>query len=64
MAMGAIRKACELEPMNVVYLKLAGELFQLGGLTLRAEKFYNQALQWGGSDADIEQALAELKKPG
>lgn len=63
-AMSAIRKACELEPMNAVYLKLAGKLFRLGGLTLRAEKFYNQALEWGGPDADIEQALAEIKKPG
>ena len=63
-AMSAIRKACELEPMNASYLKLAGELFKLGGLTLRAEKFYNQALKWGGSDAEIEQALAQFKKPG
>ena len=61
MAMSAIRKACDLDSTNITYLKLAGELFAVGGLPLRAEKFYNQALKWGGSDPEIERALVALK---
>lgn len=64
MAMSAIDKACQLEPTNCQYLQLAGELFASGGLPLRAEKFYNQALRWGGPNAEIELAIGELEKLG
>ncbi len=62
-AMTAIERACELEPMNVNYLKLAGKLFGAGGLTSRAEQYYNDALTWGGEDAAVRQALEELGRP-
>lgn len=64
MAMSAIRRACDLDSTNSTYFKLAGELFAVGGLTLRSEKFYNQALKWGGPDPEIERALVELKQLG
>ena len=62
-AMAAIERACELEPMNVNYLKLAGKLFAAGGLLSRAEQYYNDALTWGGEDPALRQALEELGKP-
>jgi len=62
-AMQAISKACEMQPMNPSYLKLAGRLFSDGGLVERAEQYYNDALTWGGEDPAIRQALEELRKP-
>ena len=58
----AIVKACELRPMEVVYLKLAGKIFARTGEVEKAETFYNQALSWGGEDETIRQALEELKR--
>jgi curved DNA-binding protein CbpA len=64
----AIARACQLQPMNAGYLKLAGKLFAAAGMTPQAEKYYNEALTWGGEDADVSRALADLrgpsKKPG
>ena len=48
--------------MNATYLNLAGKLFAMGGMTLRAEQYYNQALQWGGEDPAVRAALDELTK--
>jgi curved DNA-binding protein CbpA len=59
-ALAAITKACELEKMNPGYLKLAGKLFAAAGMTARAERYYNEALTWGGEDATVRQALDEL----
>jgi curved DNA-binding protein CbpA len=60
--MSAIAKACELEKMNAQYHKLAGRLFTQGGMSIRAERYYRQALRWGGEDPEILQALEDLKK--
>jgi molecular chaperone DnaJ len=60
-ATAAAAKACELKPMNTSYLKLAGRVFGLAGMTLKAEQYYNEALKWGGEDASISQALDELR---
>ena len=60
--MSAISKACELEEMNVTYLKLAGKLFAMGGMTFRAEQYYNHALEWGGEDPAIRSSLDELAR--
>lgn len=60
--MSAIAKACEIDKMNAQYHKLAGRLFAQGGMSIRAERFYRQALRWGGEDPDILQALEDLKK--
>jgi|CXWL01.1.fsa_nt_gi curved DNA-binding protein CbpA len=61
-AVEAIRHACELQPMNPTYLKLAGKIFAESGMTPEAEQYYNQALDWGGDDPAIRQALEDLKK--
>lgn len=61
-AMSAIAKACELDKMNVKYLKLAGRLFAEGGMPLRAERYYRQALKWSGDDPEIREALKRLKE--
>lgn len=58
----AIVRACELQPMNVGYLKLAGRLHVEAGLPDKAERYYNQALTWGGEDPAVMMALDELQK--
>jgi curved DNA-binding protein CbpA len=63
-ARSAIAKACELEPMNANYLKMAGRLFAESGMASRAERYYEQALNWGGDDPKITTALEELRRAG
>lgn len=59
----AIAKACELEPMNVEFHKLAGRLFMEAQMPLRAERHFQNALRWGDSqDAEVLGAMAGLKK--
>ena len=61
-ATAAIRRACELESMNPNYFKLAGRLFERAGMESEAERYYNEALRWGGDDAAVRKALDELTK--
>lgn len=63
-ATSAIAQACELQPMNADYLKLAGRIFESAGMTLRAEQYYDESLKWGGDDPEVERRLAELRKGG
>ncbi len=58
----ASARACELAPMEVGYLKLAGKLFTQIGLSTKAERYYAEALTWGGEDPEIQAAIDELKK--
>jgi curved DNA-binding protein CbpA len=58
----ASARACELAPMEVGYLKLAGKLFTQIGLSTKAERYYSEALTWGGEDPEIQAAIDELKK--
>ncbi len=58
----ASARACELAPMEVGYLKLAGKLFGQIGLSTKAERYYSDALTWGGEDPEIQAAIDELKK--
>jgi curved DNA-binding protein CbpA len=57
----AIQKACEIDPMNSVYLRLAGEIFADSGMNRRAQIFFQKALTWGGDDPAIRSALDRLK---
>ncbi|HEY4596370.1 MAG TPA: DnaJ domain-containing protein [Thermoanaerobaculia bacterium] len=59
-AVDAIERACQLEPMNPAYLKQAGRICALAGQTERAVQYYRKALQWGGDDDDVRQALESL----
>ena len=61
-AVQAITRACELEGMNPTYLKLSGRLHLLAGLNQKAKKFYNEALNWGGDDPEVLDALSKLDK--
>lgn len=60
-ALSAAEKACELEPMKPSYLKLAGRLFARAGRSERAQRFLEEALNWGGSDTEVETTLEELR---
>ncbi len=59
-AAAAAARACELEPMNPTYLKLAGRLEADSGNTARAKKYYEEALAWGDDDPEIQLALEQL----
>lgn len=61
-AADASARACELAPMDVNYLKLAGQLFGQMGMLSKAERYYSEALTWGGEDAEIQDAIDRLKK--
>ena len=57
----AILKACDIDPMNAVYLKLAGEIFADSGMNRRAKIYYQKALTWGGDDPDVRSAIDRLQ---
>ncbi len=59
-AQDAITHACELRPGHVPYLKLAGKIFAVSGVTTQAKQYYNQALREGGQDPAITNALKAL----
>jgi curved DNA-binding protein CbpA len=61
-AVAAIERACALEPMNATYLKQAGRILALAGQTEPAILYYRKALQWGGDDDMVRQALDELTR--
>lgn len=60
-AVAAVERACELEPMKPAYLKLAGRLLARAGKTDRARRHLENALAWGGPDAELEQTLQGLR---
>lgn len=62
-AVAAIERACALEPMNPSYLKQAGRILALSGQADQAVQYYRKALQWGGDDEDVRQALESLSGP-
>jgi curved DNA-binding protein CbpA len=60
-AVSAIAKACELNPVSVQYLKLAGRLHAEAGIVDKAERYYNEALALGGEDPAVTKALEGLR---
>lgn len=58
----AIAKACELKPMEAQYLKFAGQLFAESGMFDQAGDYLQRALDWGGSDAVVEEALHAVRR--
>ena len=56
----AILKACDIDPMNAVYLRLAGEIFADSGMNRRAKIYFQKALTWGGDDPEIRAGLQRL----
>lgn len=61
-ALAAIARACELDPMNPGYFKLAGRIAALCGRPEEAERYYEQAIEWGGDEPAVRQALEALRK--
>jgi hypothetical protein len=59
--MAAIAQACELEPMKPQYLRAAGRIFGQAGVTSKAISYYEQALNWGGDDSEIEHEIKRLR---
>ena len=62
--LAAASKACELEPSNARYLKLAGDLAAQVGISNQAAKYYRDALTFGGDDPEVRRALKSLRKAG
>lgn len=60
-AVQAIESAVQREPMNALYLKDAGLLCKRAGLTAKAERYLDQALQWDTENAEVQAALSELR---
>jgi curved DNA-binding protein CbpA len=61
-AIQAIEAAVQREPLNPVYLKDAGMLCKRAGLTAKAERYLEEALQWDRENREIQSALAELRQ--
>ncbi len=59
-ALIAIERACQLTTMNPGYLKLAGRLAAETGDAEKAERYYREALTWGGDDPQVASALESL----
>jgi len=60
--LAASAKACELDPMNAEYLRLAGDLASKAGMSARAIKYYHDALTFGGEDPELRLAIKQLRK--
>jgi curved DNA-binding protein CbpA len=60
-AVQAIETAVQREPMNPLYLKDAGMLCKRAGLTAKAERYLDEALQWDAENVEVQAALAELR---
>jgi hypothetical protein len=50
--------------MNPDYLKVAGEIFADSDMPAEAEKYWRQALTWGGDDPDVQAKLEALRRTG
>lgn len=60
-AIQAIEAAVQREPYNPTYLKDAGMLCKRAGLTAKAERYLEQALEWDAENAEVSAALSELR---
>jgi Tfp pilus assembly protein PilF len=61
-AVTAIETAVQREPMNPLYLKDAGLICKRAGLVAKAERYLEEALQWDRENADVNNALAEIRQ--
>lgn len=61
-AIQAIESAVQREPYNPVFLKDAGLMCKRAGLTAKAERYLEEALQWDKENREIQAALAELRQ--
>lgn len=61
-AVQAIDAAVQREPVNAAYLKDAGLLCKRAGLSAKAERYLEQAVQWDPENPEVQNALAELRQ--
>ena len=61
-AVQAIESAVQREPINALYLKDAGLICKNAGLVAKAERYLEEALKWDASNADVQNALAQLRE--
>jgi curved DNA-binding protein CbpA len=61
-AVQAIESAVQREPVNFTYLKDAGVLCKRAGLLAKAERYFEEALQWDATNPEVQSALAELRQ--
>jgi cytochrome c-type biogenesis protein CcmH/NrfG len=61
-AVQSIEAAVQREPHNPTFLKDAGLLSKRAGLTAKAERYLEQALQWDPENVEAQNALAELRQ--
>lgn len=61
-AAGAIRRACELDPMNSDYLRVAGRIHAQAGMDELALQFLYKARRWGADDEELDQQIETLEK--
>jgi curved DNA-binding protein CbpA len=61
-AVQAIESALQKEPMNGTFLKDAGLILKRAGLNAKAERYLEEALKWDASNAEVQNALAELRQ--
>jgi len=61
-AVQSIEAAVQKESMNPQYLKEAGLICKKAGLPAKAERYLEEALKWDRENAEIQNALAELRQ--
>jgi DnaJ-class molecular chaperone len=61
-AVQAIEAVVQKESMNPQYLKEAGLICKKAGLPAKAERYLEEALKWDRDNAEIQNALAELRQ--
>ena len=61
-AVQSIEAVVQKEPMNPQYLKEAGLICKKAGLPAKAERYLEEALKWDRENAEIQNALAELRQ--
>jgi curved DNA-binding protein CbpA len=61
-AVQAIETAVQKEPYNPTYLKDAGLLCKRAGLSAKAERYLEEALQWDADNQEVRAALNELRQ--
>jgi curved DNA-binding protein CbpA len=60
-AVQAIETAVQRDPVNFVYLKDAGMLCRRAGMVAKAERYFEEALQWDPQNLEVQGALSELR---
>jgi curved DNA-binding protein CbpA len=63
-AVQAAETAVQKDGVNATYLKDAGLLCKRAGLAAKAERYLDQALQWDPDNAEVQTALAEIRRGG